>query len=279
MTDRSKSQRKRRLQLNAEDFAPPPNLYEASDEPRLDETWVQYYGGEKQGGLKRLLPIDEEAATGQQEDGAADARHRLASDSGLKGPEDGGNVETTASRETHEAETLDTSSPDLTKRSVVSSMEDFRKHDAAKASDAPAPPPADGLFTGEPSKRMQTTAADAGARPESASASQSSSLQALSDAPSFDEWSKRWSPWLKRGGSIKVCQAFFKLTHARGSAECFTSNSAIMELTNLSRAQCIRNIHYLIEIGFLDELSEVNNREAKGTYYRFNLIPRSLVTE
>jgi hypothetical protein len=50
-----------------------------------------------------------------------------------------------------------------------------------------------------------------------------------------------------------------------------------MKLAELSRAQCIRNIHYLIEIGFLDELNEVNNRVAKGTYYRFNLVPTSLV--
>ena len=113
-------------------------------------------------------------------------------------------------------------------------------------------------------------------RPSVSDSPNSSSVE--SDAPSFEEWSKRWSPWLKRGGSIKVCSAFFDLTHARGSAECFTSNSAIMELTKLSRAQCIRNIHYLIEMGFLDELSEVNSREAKGTYYCFNLVPRSLVT-
>jgi hypothetical protein len=81
---------------------------------------------------------------------------------------------------------------------------------------------------------------------------------------------------LKRGGSVKVCRAFFDLTHWRGISDCFTSNSAIMEATGLSRAQCIRNIHHLIEMGFLEELGESNNREAKGTYYRFHLIPRFL---
>ncbi len=72
MTDRSKSQRKRRLQLNAEEFAPPPDLYEASAEPRLDETWVQYYGGE-QGGLKRLLPVEDETPDGQRKGTDAEA--------------------------------------------------------------------------------------------------------------------------------------------------------------------------------------------------------------
>lgn len=95
---------------------------------------------------------------------------------------------------------------------------------------------------------------------------------------SFEDWLKRWSPWLKRGGTLKVCKAFFELTHGRGSTKCFTSNSAIMSRTKLSRAQCIRNIHYLIEMGFLEELGESNNKEAKGTYYRFNLIPRSLTS-
>jgi hypothetical protein len=75
---------------------------------------------------------------------------------------------------------------------------------------------------------------------------------------------------------VKVCQAFFDLTHGRGSSDCFTSNSAIMEVTRLSRAQCIRNIHHLIEMGFLEELGESNNKEAKGTYYRFHLVPRFL---
>ena len=71
MTDRSKSPRKRRLRLNAEEFAPPSDLYEAPAEPRLDETWVQYYGGEKDGGLKRLLAEDEEAAAGQPQESEA----------------------------------------------------------------------------------------------------------------------------------------------------------------------------------------------------------------
>ena len=250
MTDRSKSQRKRRLQLNAEEFAPPPALYEAAAEPRLDETWVQYYGGEKDGGLKRLLPEDEEAAAGSTRESDADGCHPASPGANHIEPEEEAHrAGSAAPPDIQAAESLSAAPPERPSRPIVSSLEDFRRHEPAKEAIAQAPAPP------SPAPQAEATA-----------------------VPSFEEWSRRWSPWLKRGGSIKVCEAFFDLTHARGSAECFTSNSAIMELTRLSRAQCIRNIHYLIEMGFLDELSEVNNREAKGTYYRFNLVPRSLIT-
>jgi hypothetical protein len=277
LTDRSKSQRKRRLQLNAEDFAPPPDLYEASAEPRLDETWVQYYGGEKDGGLKRLLPEDEEAAAGQTLESDADGGHPPAPGADhIKPEEEAPPADAATPPEAQAVESLSPAPPERSSRPVVSSLEDFRRHEPAKEAVAQAlVPPDTPEATPEPVRRRRTTAGE----DKRAAAPPSPAPQAeVTAAPSFEEWSRRWSPWLKRGGSIKVCGAFFELTHARGSADCFTSNSAIMELTGLSRAQCIRNIHYLIEMGFLDELSEVNNREAKGTYYRFNLVPRSLVT-
>lgn len=277
MTDRSKSQRKRRLQLNAEEFAPPPDLYEASAEPRLDETWVQYYGGEKDGGLKRLLPEDEEAAAGQTQESDAEGGHPASPGAGHIKPEEAPRTDATGPPEVQAPESLSPTPPERPSRPVVSSLEDFRRHEPAKGAAAQAPTPPDTPEAApELVKRRRAIAGEE--KRVAAPASSSPAPQADATAPSFEEWSRRWSPWLKRGGSIKVCEAFFELTHVRGSAECFTSNSAIMELTRLSRAQCIRNIHYLIEMGFLDELSEVNNREAKGTYYRFNLVPRPLVT-
>jgi hypothetical protein len=279
LTDRSKSQRKRRLQLNAEEFAPPPDLYEASAEPRLDETWVQYYGGEKDGGLKRLLPEDEEAAAGQTQESDADGGYSDSPGADHIKPEEAPRAGSAAPPEVQEPESLSLAPPERPPRPIVSSLEDFRRHEPAKGAVAQAPAPPDTPEAApDPVRRRRTTAGEA-KRAAAAAVPPSPTPQAEAAAPpSFEEWSRRWSPWLKRGGSIKVCEAFFELTHARGSDECFTSNSAIMELTGLSRAQCIRNIHYLIEMGFLDELSEVNNREAKGTYYRFNLVPRSLAT-
>lgn len=278
MTDRSKSQRKRRLQLNAEDFAPPPDLYEASAEPRLDETWVQYSGGEKDGGLKRLLPEDEAAAAGQTRESDADGGYPASPGADhIKPEEEASRADAATPSEVQAAEPLSSATPERPSRPVVSSLEDFRRHESAKGAVAQAPAPPDTPEAApKPVRRRRATA---GEDKRAAAAPPSPAPQAeATAAPSFEEWSRRWSLWLKRGGSIKVCEAFFELTHARGSAECFTSNSAIMELAGLSRAQCIRNIHYLIEMGFLDELSEVNNREAKGTYYRFNLVPPSLVT-
>jgi hypothetical protein len=274
LTDRSKSQRRRRLQLNAEEFAPPADLYEASAEPRLDETWVQYYGGEKQGGLKRLLTVDEEAEAAQPEGDAGEvsAADRADDAPGAKHQEE----PPPASPEVQEEQPLSAAQPERPQRPVVSSLEEFRRHEPAKA----AVPRARSVRRAA-EEPTGLGAVSAEAEEQSSPPPEPSSLPAPaaeSGSLSFEEWSKRWSPWLKRGGSIKVCAAFFELTHARGSAECFTSNSAIMGITRLSRAQCIRNIHYLIEMGFLDELSEVNSREAKGTYYRFNLVPRSLVT-
>lgn len=274
MTDRSKSQRKRRLQLNAEEFAPPPDMYEASAEPRLDETWVQYYGGEKEGGLKRLLSDDEEAAAGQPLESEAEG---AVPTEGHASPLEAHPSDAATQPEAQAQEPLSPAPPERPSRPVVSSLEDFRRHEPARGAVVQSPHPPEELEAA-PEPARHERAAGAETRDDIAQAPPSSSPQVESDAPSFGEWLKRWSPWLKRGGSIKVCQAFFELTHARGTAECFTSNSAIMELTGLSRAQCIRNIHYLIEMGFLDELSEVNNREAKGTYYRFNLVPPSLIT-
>lgn len=278
MTDRSKSQRKRRLQLNAEEFAPPPDLYEASAEPRLDETWVQYYGGEKHGGLKRLLPEEEEVAAGEPMVAAEDAARAAAPGADHNDPGEAPRAEAPAQPEAQHTEALVTGQPVRPSRPVVSSLEDFRRQEPARASAPQASPEPDAPAAEKSPVRGKGAAAGVEKRGEVVPAPPSPSPRPESDAPSFGEWSKRWSPWLKRGGSIKVCRAFFDLTHARGSAECFTSNSAIMELTGLSRAQCIRNIHYLIEMGFVDELSEVNSREAKGTYYRFNLVPRTLVT-
>jgi len=275
LTDRSKSQRKRRLQLNAEEFAPPPDLYEASAEPRLDETWVQYYGGEKHGGLKRLLSVEEEGTQGQSEDTPASSGPTAAQDSDQGGLDEAPRIKPPQTSEVQAAEAVDPIPSDRPPRPVVSSLEDFRKHEPAKASVPHAPPTPDKPAVKESPAKSAVTA-EAETSDAISFGAPFPSLQVESDARSFEEWSNRWSPWLKRGGSIKVCAAFFELTHARGLAECFTSNSAIMEITKLSRAQCIRNIHYLIEMGFLDELSEVNSREAKGTYYRFNLVPRSL---
>lgn len=278
MTDRSKSQRKRRLQLNAEEFAPPPDIYETSAEPRLDETWVQYYGGERHGGQKRLLSVEDDAAEGLPEEVAADAGGITpATVADHEQPDAAPRTERTELPEVEETETLSAVPSEQPARQVVSSLEDFRRQETVvKPAADQAPPPAKAAHEAAPRRGGRATAGRK--RGDDAPALPSPSPQPEGDAPTFEEWSRRWSPWLKRGGSIKVCAAFFELTHARGSAECFTSNSAIMEITMLSRAQCIRNIHYLIEVGFLDELGEVNSREAKGTYYRFNLIPRSLVT-
>jgi len=274
LTDRSKSPRKRRLQLNAEEFAPPSDMYETSEEPRLDETWVQFYGGERRG-VKRLSSLDEEAT-----------------------PEKSVHPDDTPSQESEEAvipspSTVEqnTAEPSLIKAlaspsppAVPTSASSLHAH-TSTVKPLRRKETLDPLSTQTPQKWAPDSSAEirevVDTRKLTVVESDLSSVpfphESETEPPSFDEWAKRWSPWLKRGGSIKVCEAFYQLTHARGSAECLTSNSEIMKLADLSRAQCIRNIHYLIEIGFLDKLDEVNNREAKGTYYRFNLLPTSLV--
>lgn len=272
MTDRSKSQRKRRLQLNAEEFAPPADMYEASEEPRLDETWMQFYGGERQI-VKRLTALEDElppvntnsAAPPQSPSPTDVSPSTLTPANSLTSPllTEANNL-TPPTEEPHAERSP---RPVLSSVRRLSNQEETAPRDkrTEHLSRVLAPP-----ATKQVADFKEVIA------PEPLS--EEVSLPDKSDPalPSFEEWSRRWSPWLKRGGSIKVCEAFFRLTHERGSAECFTSNSEIMKLTDLSRAQCIRNIHYLIEIGFLDELDEVNNREAKGTYYRFNLVPTSL---
>ncbi len=83
MTDRSKSPRKRRLQLNAEDFAPPTDMHQAPDDPRLDDAWVQYYGGEKLGGIKKLTSIDDDSPDdGDVRDPAGSSERALISEAG-----------------------------------------------------------------------------------------------------------------------------------------------------------------------------------------------------
>ena len=278
MTDRSKSPRKRRLQLNAEEFAPPTDLHEATAEPRLDDTWVQYYGGQKQGGIKRLSSLDDETSADEISEAqrVVPLETALPADSGhLSGPQ---NLTTPSlvqqtpapSQEIREA------SVESRPQRTLSPVKDIRREEKP---DTTAP------MQSRVVEEVETKSAPLVQQADDSKGISASDLSAETtrpatesdaSAPSFESWSRRWSPWLKRGGSIKVCEAFYRLTHAKGSAECFTSNSEIMRLTGLSRAQCIRNIHYLIEMGFLDELNEVNNREAKGTYYRFNLVPTQL---
>lgn len=268
MTDRSKSSRKRRLQLNAEDFAPPSDMYEASEEPRLDETWMQFYGGERQG-VKRLSTLDEEAPA--DSDVAAPPQPATPADIVPPSPLESKTANKTPPAESSQAKERPTERRPRPVLSPVSGFKHTREDGAAAEHGGTGP-------QDQPPQSITQLLESKEARPpETGPAQVPSPEEPDTTTPSFEDWSRRWSPWLKRGGSIKVCEAFFRLTHGRGSAECFTSNSEIMKLAGLSRAQCIRNIHYLIEIGFLDELDEVNNRDAKGTYYRFNLVPTSLI--
>lgn len=274
MTDRSKSPRKRRLQLNAEEFAPPSDMYDASEEPRLDQTWVQFYGGEQRG-IKRLSDLDDEKPVQTNNDDTNSAQQ--SSPSHIIPPQLVDLQTVNKTSQVAPAEQTKPSEPALFERRprpVLSSVNGAKeaKTDAAPRSGSLSP-----LGT-EADAVPQVIESSGDIVPDKDAAEAPLSRNPEVDTPSFEEWSRRWSLWLKRGGSIKVCEAFFRLTHSRGDSECFTSNSEIMKLSGLSRAQCIRNIHYLIEIGFLDELSEVNNKEAKGTFYRFNLVPTSLVT-
>ncbi|MCA1568110.1 MAG: helix-turn-helix domain-containing protein [Acidobacteria bacterium] len=274
MTDRSKSPRKRRLQLNAEDFAPPSDMYEASEEPRLDETWVNFYGGEKQG-IKRLSDLDEETHTKITGDSTPNPRPPSVAD--ITPPQPSG-LQSISKPKTPEPVTLvspaEAHPAERRPRPLLSSVAPAKEEQKPDAGEKQG----DNIQRAATLVVRPTVESNDNIELDPGPATDHLPVAVDDKLPSFKEWSRRWTPWLKRGGSIKVCEAFFRLTHALGSAECFTSNSEIMKLTGLSRAQCIRNIHYLIEIGFLDELNEVNNREAKGTYYRFNLIPTSLAT-
>jgi hypothetical protein len=251
-------------------------MHQAPDEPRLDDAWVQYYGGAKLGGLKRLTSLDDDSP-----DDSNNSKTIAAPEIAIT-PESGSISETQNQTSLHSVKpespsvNLHEAPTENPSQNTVAPIKDFYRQEKSRTADAqPAPRPVE-TETGR--------APTVGQVDESKGVSfyklhvDSPQVPANMDstAPSFESWSKRWAPWLKRGGSIKVCEAFFLMTHAQGKAECFTSNSEIMKWTELSRAQCIRNIHYLIEMGFLDELNEVNNRDAKGTYYRFNLIPQAL---
>jgi hypothetical protein len=264
------------LQLNADEFAPPPNIYDAAEEPRPDDAWVKFYGGETRGGVKRLSPLDDEADADQAGVGGPGGGQHLppALVAGASAPPEPAERPQEPARPPQRIEDK--------------SLNDSPAAGARPAGSAPAPvrefpreaaPLQAGGSPAAPAKSPARGRLRAPQVEESSAGGEKTSLPPAAGAgEDFETWLKRWSPWLKRGGSVKVCRAFFDLTHGRGSPDCFTSNSVIMEITGLSRAQCIRNIHYLIEMGFLEELGESNNREAKGTYYRFHLIPRSLAS-
>lgn len=278
MTDKIKSPRKRRLQLNAEEFAPFSDSQKASNEPRLDETWVQYYGGEKQGGIKRLSSFDEEASLDEvSKDSTEISSQPVVTEDSVHNPVSPSlSPLSPAPQTTPHVHQHDETLPENRVQRALSPVRDIRRTEKPESGhpqkghsiEAVEVTPSTPIQQIEDSKVINVS--------ELSPDISHQSSQSITSATSFESWSKRWSPWLKRGGSIKVCEAFFQLTHNKGSAECFTSNSEIMRLTELSRAQCIRNIHYLIEMGILEELNEVNNREAKGTYYRFNLVPKLL---
>lgn len=258
------------MQLNADEFVPPSSLYDTSEKPRLDDAWVKYYGGETKGGIKRLSPLDDEH--GAQEIGTA----------GPAAPPDTGPAEASHHRNEPALQSSNVSTqPNEERGPSRPPSDDQQGRFASTLRDFPREGPAS-VQINDPrdlarGKETDRAAMNVHTGVKEARRDRSSLLSATT--PSFETWLKRWSPWLKRGGSVKVCHAFFQLTHGRGSEECFTSNSTIMEMTKLSRAQCIRNIHYLIELGFLEELGEINNKDAKGTYYRFHLVPLSLVSQ
>ena len=251
-------------------------MHQAPDEPRLDEAWVKYYGGEKLGGIKRLTSIDDDSPENDEVSSADPPETALTSAAGV-------NIENQSRTSSPLIEQpdlppakLQEASSESRSKSAVAPIKDYRRPEKPRTTRVTPRPHAVQTESRQSPQIPLNAESKAVELPESPSEVSRSSVDEDPDIPSFELWSRRWSPWLRRGGSIKVCEAFFQLTHAQGKSDCFTSNSEIMKRSGLSRAQCIRNIHYLIEMGFLDELSEVNNREAKGTYYRFNLVPKSL---
>lgn len=252
-------------------------MHQAPDEPRLDDAWVQYYGGEKLGGIKKLTSIDDDSSDdGHVRDPAGSSERALISEAGRTSEaQSPPSISSVPHLETPPIKPQE-DPPENRTHSTIAPIKDFRRQEKSRTDPSP-PNPHVIEAEDEQSPAIRQTDDSKAATLNELHAGGSQPL-AVTDvaAPSFESWSKRWSPWLKRGGSIKVCEAFFLMTHAQGKAECFTSNSEIMKRTELSRAQCIRNIHYLIEMGFLDEISEINNKEAKGTYYRFNIVPKLL---
>lgn len=254
-------------------------MHQAPDEPRLDEAWVKYYGGEKLGGIKRLTSIDDDSPESDEPQSADLPETALTSAAG------------DLFEDQSQTSPALIEQPDLTPvkiqevpsenraQSAVAPIRDYRRPEKSRAANVASGPHAIQTEAKQsPSIQQRDDSKEVGLPEPLTDVSRSPADEDL-PTPSFEVWARRWAPWLRRGGSIKVCEAFFQLTHAQGKAECFTSNSEIMKRSGLSRAQCIRNIHYLIEMGFLDELSEVNNKEAKGTYYRFNLVPKSLASQ
>jgi hypothetical protein len=251
-------------------------MHQAPDEPRLDEAWVKYYGGEKLGGIKRLTSIDDDLPESDDRDSIDPPEIVLTS--GASGISESPNQPPPPSVQPSETPAIKDHEAPAENRTqgAVAPVKEVRRQEKPRRTDITPGPRAIEVDIGQaPSIRQREGSKDVNPSELNAVAARTPFDTEMA-APSFESWSRRWAPWLKRGGSIKVCEAFFLMTHAQGKAECFTSNSEIMKRTELSRAQCIRNIHYLIEMGFLDELSEVNNRVAKGTYYRFNLVPKSL---
>ncbi len=276
MTDRSKSPRKRRLQLNAEDFAPPTDMHQAPDDPRIDDAWVQYYGGEKLGGIKRLTSIDEDLSDSNDLDSPESSKQALTSGTdNTSETQNRTSLSLIQQPEVHAKKPLEAPLEKQLQSAIVP-IKELQRQEKPQTANATAIHSHIGVEIKHAPLTLQRDESKDVSLPKSEADTLLTPSNIGVTASSFESWSRRWTPWLKRGGSIKVCEAFFLMTHAQGKTECFTSNSEIMKRTELSRAQCIRNIHYLIEMGFLDELSEVNNSEAKGTYYRFNLIPKLL---
>ncbi len=254
-------------------------MHQAPDEPRLDDAWVQYYGGEKLGGVKKLTSIDEDSLDIEDDrDPPGAPELALTSvDEGISQTAVESQPSPPLSAQQTETPALKLqAAPENRSQSTIAPVKDLHRTEKPRAAQITPAPRAVEAATGRAPSIQQSGEAKDVIPPELQAGDARTLADKGSAGFSFETWSKRWAPWLKRGGSIKVCEAFFLMTHAQGKSECFTSNSEIMKRTELSRAQCIRNIHYLIDMGFLDELSEVNNREAKGTYYRFNLVPKSL---
>ena len=76
-----------------------------------------------------------------------------------------------------------------------------------------------------------------------------------------------------RTGKLRICEALYQNTYAKGEETFFTSYEKLARLTSLEKKQCAINVKQLEALGFVERLNIFNTATKQGTQFRLHLDP------
>ena len=94
-----------------------------------------------------------------------------------------------------------------------------------------------------------------------------------SDDQTFEIYFAQWRPFFTEA-QVSVLKALFKMTHAKGEAECLSSMPRLAAAADISERQTYNVVRELEGMGFIERPETFNTRTKKGTVFRLLLSRR-----